>query len=219
MTNLDRPAPEPAFNAPWPSIALPAALLAAFLVERQFLSSEEVAQLALSSQAILREGRWQTLVTHIFLHAGWTHLFMNIGSAVAFGPPVARLMGQGVRGAILFFVFFLICGAFGGLGYIAVHPLGSGLMVGASGAISGLWGAASRLLGQRGLLAPIFGRQAVTQAIVFAVLNVLIGLGGGFAQLNIAWEAHLAGYLAGLLLIGPASALAARSRARELPSG
>jgi membrane associated rhomboid family serine protease len=168
---------------------------------------------------VLREGRLDTLFTHIFLHGGWTHLLMNVGSALAFGPPVARLFGRGARGAALFLLFFLICGAFGGLGYVATHMEGSGLVVGASGAISGLWGAASRLLGQDGRLAPILGRQVVSQAMVFTVLNILIGLAGGFAQLHIAWEAHLAGYLAGLLLIGPASLLTDGSRGRELPSG
>lgn len=218
MTDTRPPASEPAFNAPWPSLVLPVVLIAAYLVQRQLPSADQ-AHLALSSQAILREGRWDTLFTHIFMHAGWTHLFMNLGSALAFGPPVARLFGQGVRGAALFVLFFLICGAFGGLGFVATHIEGSGLVVGASGAISGLWGAASRLLGQNGRLAPIFSRQVVSQAVVFAALNILIGLAGGFAQLNIAWEAHLAGYLAGLLLIGPASLLADRSRGRELPSG
>lgn len=218
MTDTRPPASEPAFNAPWPSLVLPVVLIAAYLVQRQLPSAEQ-AHLALTSQAILREGRWDTLFTHIFMHAGWTHLFMNLGSALAFGPPVARLFGQGVRGAVLFVLFFLICGAFGGLGFVATHIEGSGLVVGASGAISGLWGAASRLLGQNGRLAPIFSRQVISQAVVFTVLNILIGLAGGFAQLNIAWEAHLAGYVAGLLLIGPASLLADRSRGRELPSG
>lgn len=219
MTDTERATGEPAFNAPWPSLVLPLVLIAAFIVQGHVLPAEQVARLALSSQAILREGRWDTLFTHIFLHGGWAHLLMNAGSALAFGPPVARLFGQGGRGAILFFLFFLICGAFGGLGFVLMHMEGSGLVVGASGAISGLWGAASRLLGRDGRLAPMFGRQVVTQAVVFTVLNLLIGVAGGFGSLNIAWEAHLAGYLAGLLLIGPASRLAGQSRGRELPSG
>jgi membrane associated rhomboid family serine protease len=219
LTDPDRAASEPAFKAPWPSLVLLVVLVAAYLVQRYVLPGDEVARLALSSQAIVSEGRWDTLFTHIFLHGGWGHLFMNLGSALAFGPPVARLFGHGGRGAVLFFLFFLICGAFGGLGFVAMHMQGSGLVVGASGAISGLWGAASRLLGRDGRLAPMFGRQVVSQAMVFAVLNVLVGFAGGFASLNIAWEAHLGGYVAGLLLIGPASKLAGRSRGRELPTG
>ena len=219
MTDPDRPAGEPAFNAPWPSLVLPVALIAAFFVQAYVLPAEQAARLALSSQAVLREGRLGTLLTHIFLHGGWAHLLMNCGSALAFGPPVARLFGQGGRGATFFLLFFLICGAFGGLGFVAMHMEGSGLVVGASGAISGLWGAASRLLGRDGRLAPLFGRQVVTQALVFTVLNLLIGVAGGFTSLNIAWEAHVAGYLAGLLLIGPADRFAARSRGRELPPG
>lgn len=159
------------------------------------------------------------LVSHIFLHGGWTHLLMNAGSALAFGPPVARLLGPGGKGAVLYFGFFLLCGVLAGLGYVAVHLGGSAPVIGASGAVSGLWGAASRLLDRRGRMAPILSRQVLGQAMVFTALNVVIGLAGGFAQLHIAWEAHLAGYLAGLLLIGPASLLADRSRGRELPSG
>lgn len=216
MTDDLKPVSEPAFNAPWQSLLLPVLLAAAFGAQ-SLVGVEAVVSYALSTQA-LRGGHWETLFTSLFLHGGWAHLFMNAGSALAFGPPVARALGEDFRGAALFYLFFLICGALAGLGFVAVHWEGSGLVVGASGAISGLWGAASRLLAGRGVMAPILSRPVVLQAVVFVVINVGIGLLGGFAQMSIAWEAHLAGYAAGLLLIGPAAHLANRSRLGELPS-
>lgn len=217
LTEELKPEREPAFNAPWQSLLLPLLLLAAFGAQ-MLVGLDAVAGYALSTQAV-RAGRWPTLFTSLFLHDGWGHLLMNAGSALAFGPPVARALGENFRGAAFFYIFFLICGALAGLGFVVVHWEGSGLVIGASGAISGLWGAASRLLAGRGTLAPLLSRPVVLQAIVFLVINVSIGLLGGFAQMNVAWEAHLAGYAAGFLLIGPAARLANRSRLGELPSG
>lgn len=220
MTDVLKPEREPAFNAPWQSLLLPLLLLAAFGLQSLF-GLDALAGYALSTQAV-RAGYWETLLTSLFLHGGWAHLLMNAGSALAFGPPVARILGENIRGAALFYIFFLICGALAGLGFVVVHWQGSGLVIGASGAISGLWGAASRLLAGRGTLAPLLCRPVVLQGVVFLVINVGIGLLGGFAQMNIAWEAHVAGYAAGLLLISPATRLAAplanRSQLGELPS-
>ncbi len=46
------------------------------------------------------------------------------------------------------------------------------------------------------------------QGVAFAVINVVVGMIGVIGALNVAWEAHLIGYLAGLLLIGPFARLA-----------
>lgn len=204
-----RPAREPIFNAPWPAILLVAGLLVAYGVQTQLLSDQEMVALALSGEAI-RLGRWPTLATHLFLHGGIGHLVMNAGAAFAFGPPVARLFGPGGGGAVLFFGFFLLCGALAGLGYVGLNWSSPALLVGASGAISGLWGAASRLLGQHGGLAPLLSRPVLSQAAAFAAINIVIGLAGVLANLNIGWQAHLIGYAAGLFLIGPAARVGGR---------
>jgi membrane associated rhomboid family serine protease len=204
-----RPAREPIFNAPWPAIVLVSALILAYGVQSQLMTEQEIVTLALSSDAI-RLGRWPTLATHLFLHGGVGHLAMNAAAAFAFGPPVARLFGRGLGGAVLFFGFFLLCGAIAGLGHVVLNWNSTALLVGASGAISGLWGAASRLLGQHGGLAALTSRPVLSQAIAFSAINVVIGLAGVLANLNIGWQAHLVGYAAGLLLIGPAARVARR---------
>jgi membrane associated rhomboid family serine protease len=198
---------EPIFNAPWPSMVLLGVLALAFAVQRTVLSDAELERLALSPVG-LRGGAYETLISYMFLHSGWAHIGMNGVSALAFGPPVARFLGVRGRGPALFFGFFLVCGVIAGLGYCLVHWNGEQIVIGASGAISGLWGAASRLLIGRGALASPFDRQVVLQGVAFAVINVVVGMVGLFGALNVAWEAHLIGYLAGLLLIGPFATLA-----------
>jgi membrane associated rhomboid family serine protease len=193
---------EPFFKAPWPSVVLLVVLGLAFAAQMTIVPDEVQARLALSPSA-LRAGALETLISYIFLHSGWTHFIMNAASALAFGPPVARALGVKGRGPALFFAFFLICGVISGGGYCLLHWSSETYLVGASGAISGLWGAASRLLAGRGGLAPVNDRQVITQGAAFAIVNFIAGMTGLFSSLQIAWEAHLIGYAAGLLLIGP----------------
>lgn len=206
---------EPMFNAPLVSLAVIGLLAVAYGAQVLLLPPSAVPLLALSGEN-LAQGRWWTLLSHIFLHGNLVHLLMNGGAALAFGPAVARHFGPGVRSAGAFLLYFLVCGVAGGLGFVALHPGGSELVVGASGAISGLWGGAARLLGRwRGLWGlwqgPVRGQIA---AVV--VLNLLIGMTGFAAGgLHIAWEAHIAGFVAGLLLIGPFTRLARPSYREE----
>jgi membrane associated rhomboid family serine protease len=206
---------EPMFNAPGISLAVIALLGIAYGVQVLLLTPDAVAALALSRPA-LAEGRWWTLISHVFLHANLVHLLMNAGAALAFGPAVARHFGPGPRAAGTFLLFFLLCGVLGGLGYIALHPNGVDLVVGASGAISGLWGGAARLLGRWRGLWKVWEGPVRGQIAAVVILNLLIGLTGLAASgLHIAWEAHIAGFLAGLLLIGPFTRLARPSYREE----
>jgi membrane associated rhomboid family serine protease len=200
-------AKEPIFNAPWPALVLLGGLGLAFALQKTLLTEPGLERLALSPPG-LRGGAYETLISYMFLHSGWAHFGMNAISALAFGPPVARFLGERGRGPALFFGFFLVCGVVAGLGYCLVHWNGAQVVIGASGAISGLWGAASRLLIGRGALASPLDRQVITQGVAFAGINVVVGMVGIFGALNVAWEAHLIGYLAGLLLIGPFARLA-----------
>ena len=203
MTDDEVPARQPLFNAPWPAVAVPLVLLAAYLWQWQTGTEATYFNWGLSADR-LRQGAWFTLVTHLFIHGGWSHVGMNCAAAIAFGPPVARYLGSGARGAAGFFAFFIICGVLAGLGFVIANLTGADPAVGASGAISGLWGAATRMRAGRGQLAPVFSRQVVIQSSVVLALNIILGLLGPLAAMHIAWEAHVAGFIAGLFLIGPA---------------
>lgn len=160
-------------------------------------------------------------VSYMGLHGDWTHLAINCLWLLAFGPIVARRFGAG-----LFLAFFLICGVAGALVYLALNWGSPVPVVGASGAISGLMAAGLRMLpgqtpwavpGQAPLL-PIFSRQIVIFSAVWAAINLLAGvtgLGMGGEQGLIAWQAHLGGFAAGLLLCGLFDGL--RPRPVDLP--
>ncbi|MFP5296209.1 MAG: rhomboid family intramembrane serine protease [Alphaproteobacteria bacterium] len=151
-------------------------------------------------------GWWPWLLTAMFLHAGWAHVGMNAAGAIAFGPPVARLM-PGARGAAGFILFYMACGLAAALGYGLVHLGSDALMVGASGAVFGLMGAAIRLLGRRsGRLRPLTDRRVLTTSAALMLVNAgagMIGFAPGMEGAAVAWEAHAFGYLFGLLAIGP----------------
>jgi len=151
-------------------------------------------------------GWWPGLLTAMFLHAGWAHVGMNAAGAIAFGPPVARLM-PGARGAAGFLLFYMACGLAAALGYGLAHLGSDALMVGASGAVFGLMGAAIRLLGRRsGRLRPLTDRRVLTTSAALMLVNAgagMIGFAPGMEGAAVAWEAHAFGYLFGLLAIGP----------------
>lgn len=132
-------------------------------------------------------------ITHMVLHGGWTHLMMNIAMGGVFTLFFERAFGP--RTTV---IFFLLCGLGGALAYFALNPFSSAPVVGASGAISGMFGAVLMLMYQMGQLGAM-GRKGPWPVIIFwFVFMVLIGMISGG---NMAWQAHAGGYLVGVLLL------------------
>jgi len=209
----DRPddRPEPIFNAPWPAVLAAVSILLSNLLLGA-ASDETVYRLALEPVRIWR-GDVAGLVTSLFVHGGWIHALMNAAFALAFGAPVARLLGLGVRGGSVFVVFYIVCGVLAGLGYAAIHPGSTSLVVGASGAVAGLMGAAARLMDRPGRLSSPLAPRALSLALSWLVINLVMAALGGFPGLTgaVAWEAHLFGFAAGALLISLAVRLSPNS--------
>jgi membrane associated rhomboid family serine protease len=159
-----------------------------------------------------------TFLTYAFIHGNLMHLGFNGVWLLAFGTPVARRFGP-----LRFLIFFLFSAAVGAAFHLAVHA-GEGVpMVGASAAISGAMAAAMRFAFQRGgPLGPFRGNDEATyrvpatplsmmlrdpRLIVFLIVwfgvNLFFGLGfvsvPGEGEMPIAWEAHIGGFLAGLV--------------------
>jgi len=169
-------------------------------------------------------GLWSP-ITYSFLHADWAHLLMNSFWLLAFGGVTARRLGL-TRFLILFGIGS-VCGA--GLHYI-FHADDISPMIGASASVSACMGAAMRLpyLAERqytgdiasarirSLVEALTNRQAFTFMAVWFAVNLLFGTGiidvtgSGNA---IAWEAHIGGFLAGLLLFGLVDSIGRRSTA------
>jgi membrane associated rhomboid family serine protease len=211
---------EPLFNAPWPVVALVFSLLATHLL--RVVTGVDPDPFALTRDDLDNQ-RWLPLISYMFVHGNWAHVGMNSAFTLAFGAPVARCLGAGWRGASTFFVFFLVCGMIAAIGYaglIAAIPLpgdhSGWALVGASGAASGLMGAAARLIQGRGRIGSIGGRVVVSMTLSWIAINAILGLSGltpGAGAAPVAWQAHIVGFAAGLLLISPALWLAKGSRA------
>ena len=205
--------PEPIFNAPWPGLLAAASILIPHLVLGR-ASDETIYRLALVPARVLG-GDPLGLVTSLFVHGGWLHALMNSVFALAFGAPVARFLGLGARGGVLFVLFYIACGIFAGLGYAAVHPASINPLIGASGAVAGLMGAAARLMDRPGELSGLFAPRSVSLGLGWLIVNLVLAVVGGipgFGTGLIAWEAHLFGYAAGALLIGPFARLTANTQ-------
>ena len=133
-------------------------------------------------------------ITYQFLHGGWMHLGINMITLAAFGAPVERLLG--VRRFIL---FYLSAGIVAGFIHILFFPGSTDPVIGASGAISGVFGGVlmlMRYVGSLTSLLPVAG--------IWIALNVFFGLFGGAPGSGgeqIAWAAHIGGFVYGLLAI------------------
>jgi membrane associated rhomboid family serine protease len=171
---------------------------------------------AFLSQHGLASGLLQSalpFLSYMALHNDFTHLAINCLWLFAFGPIVARRFG-----AFLFLLFFIVCGVLAAATHLLFNWGSLEPVIGASGAISGLMAAGIRLLPTErppwaaeggapadAAMLPLWSRQIILFSLVWAALNIVAGLTGlgvpGDAGL-IAWQAHLGGYLAGLLLSG-----------------
>jgi rhomboid family protein len=144
---------------------------------------------------------WITLVTSLFLHAGWLHLLFNVLYLAVFGMGVERLLGT-----LRFGLLYLISGLTGGLAYVAAQSAAEAPAVGASGAIAGVI-AASLVLQPRVALGAVFGYLPTSASlptlvllIVWLLSQLLSGVASIAATTGIAWWAHLGGFLAGLVV-------------------
>lgn len=204
MTTADKPASrEPLINAPLAPVLLAASIPLLYLLQT-FLPDGGLG-LAFRPATLTQGGWWPGVLTSMGLHAGWSHALINAAFALAFGPPVARLF-PGLRGVMIFFAYYIVCGLVGTLGFGLMHPGGETPMVGASGAVTGLMGGAIRLLGAPKGLKPLTDRRVLATSAVILAVNLATGLIGytpGVESAGIAWEAHAFGYVAGLLLVGP----------------
>lgn len=129
-------------------------------------------------------------VTSLFLHGGWMHLAFNLVMMLAMGVFFERLFGFR-RTA----VFFFTCGLAGNLFYFVFSPFSNDPVIGASGAISGLFAVTFLILQEQGALRGLGSKRgALPFILIWLVLIVGIGLIGP----NTAWQAHLGGFLCGL---------------------
>ncbi|MEW2620305.1 rhomboid family intramembrane serine protease [Streptomyces sp. NPDC048106] len=129
------------------------------------------------------EGQYYRLLTSMFLHAGFTHLLFNMFSLWWIGGPLEAALGR-ARYLTLYFVSGLAGSA---LTYLLAAP--NAESVGASGAIFGLFGATGVLMRRLNYdMRPLFALLVINLIITFT------------PRFNIAWQAHVGGLVAGVVV-------------------
>ncbi|WP_421694891.1 rhomboid family intramembrane serine protease [Aestuariivirga sp.] len=158
--------------------------------------------------AMIPGSQYWSLFTYMLLHADWMHLLFNCLWLLIFGTPAARYLGTS-----RFLALCVISGLVGGLCSLALHWGQEIIIIGASGAVSGLLGAAMPLIYGRSVAG---GARPLTlgelirnpRALMFTGVWLALTLFSGAAgwtgnsfvsEGGIAWEAHIGGFLAGLL--------------------
>ncbi len=157
-----------------------------------------------------------SFVTYAFLHANWIHLGVNMVWMLAFATPLARRFGT-----MRFLAFFAVTAAAGATAHLLSHPDAMVPMIGASAVISGAMAASVRfafapggsLSSRRMGNADHMPAQSLMEAFrdvrvlafvgVWIGVNLLFGVGvsmPGAEDADVAWQAHMGGFFAGLLL-------------------
>jgi membrane associated rhomboid family serine protease len=152
-----------------------------------------------------------TLLTSMFMHGGFMHLFGNMLFLWIFGDNLEDRIGHA-----RYLIFYLLCGVLASLAHVFTTVAfsgenGSGLLVpslGASGAISGVLGGYVLLFPRnrvRVIILRIFTTVPAYVALglwfLFQFVSGLGILGGGAQEGGVAYAAHIGGFLAGLALV------------------
>jgi membrane associated rhomboid family serine protease len=159
-----------------------------------------------------------TFVTYSLLHANLSHLGFNVLWLLPFGSALARRFG-----AIRFFAFMAVTAAAGAVAHLVTHEHAIAPMIGASASVSGTMAAAIRFAFVQGSFLSFSRGDAEAAARVPALsltralrngrvlgflavwfgVNIIFGVGSiaiGAEGASVAWQAHIGGFLAGLVL-------------------
>jgi len=149
-----------------------------------------------------------TLLTSMFMHGGFAHLFGNMLFLWIFGDNLEERLGR-----VRYLIFYLVCGVIASLAHVfTTYAFGSNPYVpslGASGAISGVLGGYVLLFPRNRV--NVIMLRVVTNVpayvalglwFLFQFINGLGMLGGGSQEGGgVAYAAHIGGFIAGLALV------------------
>ena len=209
MTEFKRPR-EPMFNFTEKAPAYLVGILIAIQAVKMFLP--DTIWQAIQRFGILRPlgspgtdslSHTTSLFGHSFLHGGWGHVLLNSGMIIVFGIAAIRgskalskqkgKLQKPTRDFLLMFFAGVIIGGLFQWGWWAVinAQLTMTGAVGASGGASALFAAGAWAIG---------GRDKMLQfGFGWAMINLIIVLLENFIGMNIAWPAHIGGYIAGMI--------------------
>ena len=145
-----------------------------------------------------------TLLTSMFMHAGWVHLGGNMLYLWIFGDNVEDRLGHG-----LFTVFYFLCGLAATFAQVMVNAGSHVPNLGASGAIAGVLGSYILLFPQGRVRVLQAGRVMQMPALIVIGLWIVLQLFSGIGSISnaanapdggVAYMAHIGGFVAGCVL-------------------
>jgi membrane associated rhomboid family serine protease len=159
-----------------------------------------------------------TFLTYALLHADLSHIGFNSLWLLPFGSALARRFG-----ALRFYVFLAVTAIAGAAAHLVTHEGALAPMIGASAAVSGAMAASMRFAFGSGSFLSFRRGDAEAAALVPALpllqalrhprvlaflavwfgINLVFGVGSisiGTQAATVAWQAHIGGFVAGLLL-------------------
>lgn len=137
-----------------------------------------------------------SLLSFSFLHDGWMHLGVNLLMLVAIGSGLEKSLG--IKKYLL---IYFISTVFAALTHLAFSPFSPIPVIGASGGISGLFGALIVLMRTQNNASVSLGKAVLPVVMVWIGISVLVGFLGAPNGSPVAWMAHIGGFLAGLGLM------------------
>ncbi len=141
-----------------------------------------------------------TLITYQFLHGGWMHLISNMAFLWVFADNIEDAFGH-----FGFLLFYLLCGIAAGLLHTVMQPDSGAPLIGASGAVSGVLAAYLLLYPKARIWILLFMRIPLPISAFWALsgwfaLQLLSIFISSDDEAQVAWWAHIGGFLAGLIL-------------------
>lgn len=217
----EEPAREPVFNITGITVAIIGLNVGIHLVRTYLLTREQDIEVLVRFAFIPARygggdlGGLYGLVsafTYSLLHGDFAHLGVNMIWLAAFGSPLAARIG-----AVRFVLFWIVTAMAAAALHYALYADDLAPLVGASGAVSGMMGAAARFgfrtgraRGARAFDGPVLPLRAVVASrltvsflAIWFVANLIVGLGvlSSPGDAPIAWQAHIGGFIAGFVLI------------------
>lgn len=145
-------------------------------------------------------GVYFNLLSSMFLHGGFMHIFGNMLFLWVFGDNLENSLGH-----IRYAAFYLVCGLAAAAAQIALNTDSVIPMLGASGAISGVLGGYILLFPRRRVRAIIFNFLTEVPAYVavgiWIVYQIVVGYLSSAETGGVAYSAHVGGFFAGLILV------------------
>jgi membrane associated rhomboid family serine protease len=192
---------ERTWGVPWHAHLLPGALAVLLLVS-WYLTPEDKAMSMALSWAGLQQGNTASIWLYMFAHGSFFHVFLNCAALMALSGPLVARLGDPPLSWGRYIYLYLGSGLAGAALFLALNH--SAAMLGASGAIFGIFGALARVHPHHGTLVPVKSHRTwlLAKAFVrdhlfmFGVLVLSAFILGKSA--SIAWQAHLGGLLFGV---------------------